>query len=129
LNCKSATGSARGYLQSWICDVRGSVDFVRDIAGIMNELKIHNSVGIAGTNEIPTDVYDAISKLAIPHPADDIMKKYLRKKLTDVKFLICQDELQQENNDLQNESSLPSQTNRQTNPVKPVIRHKNARIV
>ena len=69
------------------------------------------------------------AKHGLDNKERNTVKKYLRKKLTDMNFLMCQDELQQENKDLQNESNLHSQTNRQTTPVKPVIRHKNAWIV
>jgi hypothetical protein len=69
------------------------------------------------------------AKHGLDNEERNTIKKYLRKKLTDMDFLMCRDELQQTTRNLQNESNLFSQTNRQTNTGKPVIRHKNAWVV
>lgn len=73
--------SIRAYRKSWVSDIRGSSDFVRDLLGIMREFKIAGlSVGIAGSREMTEDVYVSIEKEAGIELADDIIEEIAREK-------------------------------------------------
>jgi Xaa-Pro dipeptidase len=74
--------SARSSSRSWIKDVRGTSreKFVSDLANIMRELRMTGSIGVAGSGEMTTDVYDGIKAVANVALADDIIPEMAREK-------------------------------------------------
>jgi Xaa-Pro dipeptidase len=74
--------SARSSSRSWIKDVRGtSVSaFVHDLKGVMREFQMTGSIGLAGSGEMTTEVYDGISQVANIVLADDIIPEMAREK-------------------------------------------------
>ncbi len=72
--------ATRAFKKSWIKDVRGSSDFNNDLAGILKELKITGSVGIAGLKELKEDTFIAVQREAIIKSGDDITEKIAAEK-------------------------------------------------
>jgi Xaa-Pro dipeptidase len=58
--------------KTWIKDVRGTAAFVDELANSMRQLKLTGPVGIAGSDEMTTEVYDCIKHVADIIRADDI---------------------------------------------------------
>ncbi len=77
-----ATDAARSSSRSWIKDVRGtSVSaFVNDLKKAIKELRMTGSVGLAGSGEMTTEVYDGVRKVANLVPADEIIPQIAREK-------------------------------------------------
>jgi Xaa-Pro dipeptidase len=71
---------ARSSKKSWIPDIKGSQDFAVDLAGILKEMKVGGTIGIAGINEMPEPVYSLISGLAKVKPSDDIIEEIAKGK-------------------------------------------------
>jgi Xaa-Pro aminopeptidase len=72
--------SARTSLKSWIKDVRGTSAFVKDLASAMQEFHLSGPVGLAGSDEMTTEVYDGIKKVADIVRADDIIPEMAKDK-------------------------------------------------
>ncbi len=75
-----AWDSFRAAAKSWIKDVQGGSDFVKDLTGIMRRLKISGPVGVAGSREMTQEVYSGIKKEADLQMADDIIEELAREK-------------------------------------------------
>jgi len=63
---------ARVSAKSWIEDVRGTSDFVKDLVSVMRQFKLRGQVGLAGSDEMTTEVYEGIRRTADIVRADDI---------------------------------------------------------
>jgi Xaa-Pro dipeptidase len=74
--------AARSSSRSWIKDVRGTSTskFVSDLANAMRELHMTGSVGVTGSGEMTTEVYDGIKAMANVAMADDIIPEMAREK-------------------------------------------------
>lgn len=72
--------SIRVSKKSWISDVRGSLNFIKDLTDIMREYKIAGYVGVVGSGEMTQDIYDAINKEAEVKLADSIVEEIAREK-------------------------------------------------
>lgn len=73
----------RASKKTWIKDVRGTSDFSRELAGVLKELNLSGPVGVAGTGEMPTEIYQGIVDVAEPVPADDITEGIARTKTSE----------------------------------------------
>ena len=56
--------SVRASKKSWIQDIRGTSDFMKDLRGILKEFKISGLIGLVGSKEMTQDIYAAIKKRA-----------------------------------------------------------------
>jgi len=72
--------SIRASRKSWIRDVRGSSNFLKDLIGIMREFNIRGSVGLAGSKEMTQDLYAAIKKETSILFTDEIIEEMAREK-------------------------------------------------
>lgn len=72
--------SARSSSKSWIKDVRGTSTFVNDLVSTMREFHVTESVGLAGSDEMATEVYDGIKQVANAVRADDIIPEMAKEK-------------------------------------------------
>jgi Xaa-Pro dipeptidase len=72
--------SLRTSAKSWIKDVRGTSDFVKDLTGIIRKLKISGPVGVVGSKEMTQEVYSGIKKEADAQVADDIIEEITKEK-------------------------------------------------
>ena len=72
--------SSRAAAKSWIKDVQGGSDFVKDLSGIMRRLKISGPVGVAGSREMTQEVYSGIKKEAGLQRVDDMFEEIAREK-------------------------------------------------
>ena len=66
--------------KTWIKDVRGTTNFSGELAGVLKELNLAGAVGVAGTGEMPIEIYQGIVDVANPVPADDIPEEIARAK-------------------------------------------------
>jgi Xaa-Pro aminopeptidase len=66
--------------KSWITEVRGVSDFVRELTGVLRKWKISGPVGVAGSKEMTEGVYSAIQKETDPQNADEIIEEMAREK-------------------------------------------------
>jgi Xaa-Pro aminopeptidase len=66
--------------KSWIEDVQGSSDFVNDLTGMMDQFGMNGSVGVVGSKEMTSDVYEGIEKQAVIVQADDIVEEIASEK-------------------------------------------------
>ncbi len=65
---------------SWIKDVRGTSAFVEELIHSMRQLKLTGPVGLAGSDEMTTEVYEGIKHVADIIPADDITPSLAQPK-------------------------------------------------
>jgi Xaa-Pro aminopeptidase len=70
----------RASEKSWIKDVQGGKDFVKDLTGILRRFKISGPVGVVGSKEMIQEVYSGIQKEASLEIADDIMEEIAKEK-------------------------------------------------
>lgn len=71
----------RASKKTWIKDVRGSKDFVKELKDIIKELDITEIIGIVGSREMPIKIYEAIKEDNINIiNADDIIEELAREK-------------------------------------------------
>ncbi len=72
----------RSSSKSWIRDVRGASMplFVTDLKKAIKELGISGSIGVAGSGEMTTEVYDGLKKVVKVVPADEIIPEIAREK-------------------------------------------------
>ncbi len=75
-----AWDSLRVSGKTWIKDVRGSSDFLKDLTGIMRKFKISGAVGVAGGKEMTQEIYAAVKKEADPQNADEIIEEMAKEK-------------------------------------------------
>lgn len=72
--------AARASSKTWIHDVRGTPEFTRDLVHLMGEMKVAGSIGVAGSKEMTSDVYEEIKGLGNIVSADDIIEEIAREK-------------------------------------------------
>jgi Xaa-Pro dipeptidase len=74
--------TARFSSKTWIKDVRGAstASFVNDLKKAIKELRITGSIGLAGSGEMTTEVYDGVRKVAKIVPEDEIIPEIAREK-------------------------------------------------
>ncbi len=75
-----AWDSLRASRKSWIRDIRGSFDFLKDLLGLLREFKISGSVGLAGSGTMTGEIYDGIEGEVRIALADDIIEEMAREK-------------------------------------------------
>ena len=77
-----ASDAARSSSRSWIKDVRGTSlsAFVNDLKKAIKELRMTGSIGLVGSGEMTTEVYDGVRKVANLVPADEIIPEIAREK-------------------------------------------------
>jgi Xaa-Pro dipeptidase len=72
--------SLRASEKSWIKNIQGGGDFVKDLIGIMRRFKISGPVGVVGSREMNQEVYSGIKKEASIEIADDIIEEIAKEK-------------------------------------------------
>jgi Xaa-Pro dipeptidase len=79
--------TARSSARSWIKDVRSASasTFMDNLVSIMREFHMTGSVGLAGSGEMTTEVYDGARQVVNLVPTDDIIPEIAREK-TDVEI-------------------------------------------
>jgi Xaa-Pro dipeptidase len=65
---------------SWIHDVRGSCNFLKDLTRIMGEFKIIGSIGLIGSQEMTRDLYARIKREAKIIIVDEIIEQMAKEK-------------------------------------------------
>ncbi len=80
--------SLRVSERSWIKDVQGGRDFVKDLIGIMRRLKISGPVGLVGSREMTQEVYSGIKKEVSVQISDDIIEEIAKEKTAEEIALI-----------------------------------------
>jgi Xaa-Pro dipeptidase len=75
-----AWDASRVSRKSWIRDVRGTSDFLKDITKIMGVFNMNASVGVVGLKEMTDGIYTGIEKHAKVVPADEIVEEVAREK-------------------------------------------------
>jgi Xaa-Pro aminopeptidase len=77
-----ASDTTRASSRSWIKEVRGSSTsaFVNDLTSIMRRFHMTGPIGLTGTGEMTTEVYNGITQVANLVPADDIIPEMAREK-------------------------------------------------
>jgi Xaa-Pro dipeptidase len=71
--------SVRAEKKSWIKDVRGSSDFIKDLRSILRDFKISGSIGLVGSKEMTQDVYAVVKKEGEVKGANDIIEGIARE--------------------------------------------------
>jgi len=71
-NYNSAQGSIK--------DVRLADNFPEGILNVLREFDVENRIGIAGTDEMTADIYDVITRMAVPQPANSIIETIAAEK-------------------------------------------------
>jgi len=72
--------SFRASSKTWIKDVHGGSDFVKDLVGLLRQLKLSGPVGVVASREMTFDVYTAIKKVVDVQKVDDILEEIAREK-------------------------------------------------
>jgi Xaa-Pro dipeptidase len=72
--------SARVSSKSWIKEVRGTSAFINDLVNAMREFHLAGPVGLAGSDEMTSEVYDGIKQVATIVRADDIIPEMAKEK-------------------------------------------------
>ena len=72
--------SFRASSKTWIKDVRGGSDFVKDLIGLLRQLKLSGPVGVVASREMTSEVYSAIKKAVDVQRVDDILEEIAREK-------------------------------------------------
>jgi Xaa-Pro aminopeptidase len=72
--------SVRASSRSWIKDVRGTSAFINDLVNLMRELKLSGSVGLAGSAEMTTEVYEGMKQVANLVVVDDFIPEMAKEK-------------------------------------------------
>lgn len=77
-----ASDEARFSAKSWIKDVRGAsvAGFVSDLRKVLKAGGITGSVGLAGSGEMVTEVYEGVRKVSQVVPVDEIIPEIAREK-------------------------------------------------
>ena len=72
--------SSRASRKSWIKEVYGSSEFVKDLLGILRKLKISGRVGMVGLRDMTQEVYSGIRQKVDVQIADDTIEEIAREK-------------------------------------------------
>jgi Xaa-Pro dipeptidase len=75
-----AWDSLRASEKSWIRDVRGAGDFLKDVASLMKGLEMTGRIGVVGSKLMTRDVYAGIGKAATLEVADDLIEEMAKEK-------------------------------------------------
>ena len=75
--------SLRASENSWIRDVQGGKNFVKDLIGIMRRVKISGPIGVVGSREMTQEIYSGIQKEVPLEIADDIIEEMAKEKTTE----------------------------------------------
>jgi Xaa-Pro aminopeptidase len=70
----------RASQKTWIKDIRGTSDFLRDITEILRKFGMKKTVGIAAAGEMPYPLYEGIRHEAAIESVDNIMEEIARGK-------------------------------------------------
>ena len=70
----------RASKKSWIKDIKGSSDFLKELKATLHRFKIKGPVGLVGSREMKEEVYMAIKKEVTIQLADDIIQEIAREK-------------------------------------------------
>ncbi len=70
----------RASKKTWIKDVRGAKDFVKELKEIINELGIKEKVGVIGSKEMNNSLYKEIKKDIQIIPTDEIIEEIAKEK-------------------------------------------------
>ncbi len=71
---------ARVSSKTWIRNTRGTSDFAGALAGLMEEMGVAGSVGVAGSGQMTADLYGSVKGGADIALADDLMEETARGK-------------------------------------------------
>lgn len=72
--------SFRASSKSWIKDVRGTSDFVKDVAALLRRLKASGPIGVVGSKDMTREIYSGIKKEIDLRSADDLIEEIAREK-------------------------------------------------
>jgi len=75
-----AWDSLRASRESWIRDVRGSSDFLKDLTNLIREFKITGPVGLVGSKDMIDDLYAGIQREVNITLADNIIEDMAKQK-------------------------------------------------
>ena len=75
-----AWDAPRASKKTWIPDVRGSSQFLKDLAKAIEEFDLQGPVGVAGIHEMKEDLYLTLTKKIELKPADEIIEVMVREK-------------------------------------------------
>lgn len=70
----------RASTKTWIDDIRGTSDFLKDLREVMRQFKMKGPVGVVGSKEMTHEVYTGIKKEVAIQIADDIIEEIAREK-------------------------------------------------
>src|SRR5512143_1463826 len=70
----------RASQKTWIRDVRGSVQFLKDLTKIIEEFHLQGPVGVVGMGEMKEEVYLGLKRRVEMRPADEIIEEMVREK-------------------------------------------------
>jgi Xaa-Pro aminopeptidase len=70
----------RAQRKSWIGDVRGTNDFLRDLKAIMRDLRVTGPVGVIGAKQMTESIYSEIEKEVDIHLVDTIFDDIAKEK-------------------------------------------------
>lgn len=70
----------RASQKTWIRDVRGSSQFLKDLIKTLEEFKIQGPVGVIGMREMKEDLYLALKRKVELKPADEIIEEMVKEK-------------------------------------------------
>jgi len=71
---------ARVSSKTWIENVRGTSEFVQDLMKVMRQLGLKGPVGLAGSDEVTTEVFEGMAQVAEIVRADDITPAMAKHK-------------------------------------------------
>jgi Xaa-Pro aminopeptidase len=70
----------RASQKTWIRDVRGSSQFLKDLKKIIEEFHLQGPVGVVGMREMKEEVYLGLKRRVEMRPADEIIEEMVREK-------------------------------------------------
>jgi Xaa-Pro dipeptidase len=71
----------RATEKTWITNVKGTSNFTADLVSAINELNITGKLGITGSRNMNSNLYQGIDKSADIVMADDILEEFSREKI------------------------------------------------
>jgi Xaa-Pro aminopeptidase len=72
--------SIRASKKSWIGDIRGTSDFLKDLTEILSKFDIAGTIGVIGSGEMTIKLYEGIHQVAAIGLADDIIEEIAKGK-------------------------------------------------
>ncbi len=72
--------SVRVQARTWIRDIRGTSDFLNDLAEILQDFRITGSVGVIGSDDMALDLYQVIANKARIQAANELVEEMAREK-------------------------------------------------